>query len=139
MPLQTAIDDLVREAALMLSAEALVSDDERPAWTLRLADGLPFDIEHDDAQGRMVIVCPVGEAAPAARERLYERLLQYNFLWHDTGGLRMALSGTPGRVVLMLELPLPGLAPARLCAVLANMGEIRQSWHDILEAAAAVS
>ena len=126
------IAGLVAEAALMLGNSEAIADANRPAWFVTLEGDCVFDIEYDDAQARVVVTSVVAEVPAAARQHVYEMLLQYNYLWTDTGGLRMALAGTPGPVVMMVEMAVPGLAPAWLCRVLTNMRNALHAWRQAL-------
>lgn len=111
----------------------------RDAWFVELGDGSAFDIEYDGRCHRFVICVSICEVPDQARLQIYEALLQYNFLWPQSGGLRMAIDGTPGQVVMLLDLPLTSLESSRLALALENMADIQRSWREIIPLAGLAS
>jgi hypothetical protein len=88
--------------------------------------------EYDEPGARLVLTGTVGAVAEHARARAYEALLQYTYIWPEHGGVRAALDGPQGMVVLMLELPLAGLEISRLSSVLQNFRGVIEGWRGIL-------
>lgn len=121
------------EAAARLRLNFLQTSDNEDAWRLTFTDGSVFDVEYDHAVHRIIIQGEVGEVADSARMRIYEILLQYNYLWSYTGGIRMALDGMPGQVVVMFELPAADLEVSRVSSALSNLVEIKRAWREILQ------
>jgi hypothetical protein len=106
---------------------------ETHAWHIALDESSGLDIEYDDAQDRFVITADVGKVAPSTRLASYGILLQYNHLWSETGGVRMALDGSTDQVLAMLDAPLAQLDASRFAAVLASMASVRRTWAQVLE------
>lgn len=127
-----AVDCLVREAAALAGPAPVSAYDDRAAWLVDLDGESLFDLEYDAVQGRMVIAGGICDVPEAARPAVYQALLQYNYIWTETGGLRMALDGMPGQAVLMHELAVQGLGPQRLCEVLGNMARVQRAWRTLL-------
>ncbi len=126
------VHHLVAETAGMLQAGRVKACEERDAWLLALDGETMLDIEFDSVEDRLIITGDVCEVAEPARPLVYEMLLQYNYLWTETGGVRMALGGGPGNVVMMFELPAVGLQPSRLCHALNNMAHSQRAWQHVL-------
>lgn len=124
------------EAADRLRINFLVTSDNEDAWRLTFSNGSAFDVAYDHDASRIVITGDVGEVTDSGRTRLYEMLLQYNYLWTYTGGARMALDGTPGRVMVMFELGAAGLEVSSVCRALSNLVEIRNAWREVIESSA---
>jgi hypothetical protein len=128
-----AIHQVMREIGPVLDLMQVSAYGERDAWLVAFGGGAVFDIEYDAGLNRLVMTGVIGEVAEHARSRVYEVLLQYNYVWTETGGVRMALDGTPGRVVMMFELPAAEVHLALLGEVLMNMAQVRNTWRHILQ------
>jgi len=70
----------------------------------------------------------LGAPSESMQLSVYETLLCYNLLWKDTGGVKMALSGPGGELVLLYELFVSELALNELQTVLSNFVSIAQVW-----------
>jgi hypothetical protein len=132
------IQELLCEAASLLGVGSLTAYDSAPAWRLA-RDGTDFRVEHDPEHDSIVISAAVGAVADAARTRTYQMLLQYNNLWPQTGGVRMALDGPQRTVVMILELGTACLSAARLARVISNMAGVHAGWRDLLQLSAATA
>ena len=91
-----------------------------------------FDAVHEPGVNRILLVLGVVRLDATAPAVNYERLLRYNYFLRESGGLRMALDGTPGRVVLMLELAADTADASQLAAVMRDLLPIRKAWIEIL-------
>jgi len=58
--------------------------------------------------------------------------LRYNYLWTEHGGVRAALDGSPGNVVLMIETPGSGLEISKLCNILQGFRAAVEGWRGVL-------
>ncbi len=133
MSSRQTVQALIAETAPLLELASVTAYDDRDAWLLAFDDETMLDIEHDAVEDRLVIAGGIWVVADAARLAVYEMLLQYNYLWTETGGLRMALDGLPGQVVLMFELPVSGIGASRLSRVLDKMAGIQRTWRQALQ------
>jgi hypothetical protein len=131
-----AMQDMVVEGALLLGAGCEPEADGVAAWTIPLTRQTSIYVEHDTSEAQLVLSCTVAEVPVAARARVYEMLLQFNALWSETGGLRMALAGTPSPVVLIGSVPTLDLAPARLGMAMSHIVDVALTWRSIVDAAA---
>jgi len=104
-------------------------------WVLRFADR---DVEASfvEAEQRLVFTVSIGKP-PAGRElAVYKALLNYNFIWRDTGSVRMALDGLDEELVMLADLVGAGISAAAIAAVAVNMAGRAAVWAAILEAGA---
>ena len=92
----------------------------------------PF-AEHQPDDGRLWLSTEVCEP-PGERLALYELILQYNARWKETGGVRLALDGPEGSVVLAYDMPLAGLDLPRLQTVIRNFRDTLDGWRKIVAA-----
>ena len=112
-------------------AEVLEFDDQN-LWTLEYGAELLVEAVYDETLNRLVLSAEIGQPRGENRSGLYETLLQFNYLWEQTGGVRLALDGTGGNVVQLFELSAVELDLATLLSVLANFVENIDTWRQII-------
>src|SRR3569832_52670 len=93
-----------------------------------------FDAVHEPGVNRILLVLAVVRLDGPAPAVNYERLLRYNYFLREAGGLRVALDGAPGRVVLMLDLAADTADASQLAAVMRDLLPVRNAWIEILRA-----
>lgn len=125
---------LVCEAAEGLNLQQLVEETDRIAWLLQFDDETAIDVEYNLEDDHLVLTSAVWEVVGVQREAIYELLLQFNYLWTETGGVRMALDGMPGQVVMLFDVPDPATGATQLRRVLGNITKLQKSWRQILSA-----
>ena len=101
---------------------------EEPSWAIQFSDETIVIIEPAEDPERMVLSAELGSASDTLQLPIYETLLCYNLLWKDTGGVKMALSGPGGELVLLYELFSANLTLNELQTVLSNFVSIAQIW-----------
>lgn len=71
------------------------------------------------------------EAGPSKLDcaELYGMLLTYNFLWHSTGGVRMALDSPGENVVMLLDLFGLDLELPNLAGILHQFNQLADNWR----------
>ena len=127
------LDRLVSEAGPL--DESIIACLRTPdgAHAVRFED---FDVlvENDEARDCLVLSSEVGAPSASRAASVYETLLCYNLLWRETGGLKLALTGRGGSVVLLVEIA-AGQADARTLATVAvNLAERARIWRAYFEA-----
>lgn len=132
MPSQQAIHDLMAQIGPVLDLAKVTEFSEEASWHLAFDADIGMDIEYDPDGERVMITGGIA-AEPTNREKVYEALLHYNYLWTEHGGVRAALDGLPGHLVLMLEVPISRLEMSYLCAVLQNFRTVIEGWQVILK------
>jgi hypothetical protein len=125
------IEQCLNEAAHSLGVP-LARRDEPHTWWLAFDTATLLDVEYHAGPQRVVIQGDIGQVAPDARLRLYEIFLEYNYLWPETGGVRMALDGAGNTAVMLADLHASELETSKLCSVLRNMADIQRAWRQIL-------
>ena len=122
------IQDLISQIGPVFPDIDAVIQTEDPSWAIQFVDELVVMIEHLEHPDRMVFSSEIGTVADDQELPVYEALLCYNLLWKDTGGVKMALSGPGGELVLLYELFVSDLSLNELQTVLANFVSIAQVW-----------
>ncbi len=97
-------------------------------WAVQFSDESIVMLEWVEGPDRVVLTSLLGAPSESMQLSVYETLLCYNLLWKDTGGVKMALSGPGGELVVIYELFSTELTLNELQTVLTNFVSIAQIW-----------
>ena len=111
----------------MPEVEAVIQSEEKN-WAIQFEDQSIVMLEWAESPDRVVLTAMLGIPSETMQLSVYETLLCYNLLWKDTGGVKMALSGPGGELVLLYELFTTNLNRNELQTVLINFVSIAQVW-----------
>ena len=111
----------------MPAIEAVIQSEEKN-WAIQFEDQSITTLEWADKPDRIVLSAMLGIPSESMQLSVYETLLCYNLLWKDTGGVKMALAGPSGELMLLYELFVAELNLSELQIVLANFTSIAQVW-----------
>ena len=111
----------------MAEIEAVIQSEEKN-WAIQFEDQSIVMLEWAENPDRVVLTAMLGVPSETMQLSVYETLLCYNLLWKDTGGVKMALSGPGGELVLLYELFASNLNRNELQTVLINFVSISQVW-----------
>ena len=111
----------------MPEIEAVIQNEEKN-WAIQFEDQSIITLEWSEKPERVVLTSLLGIPSESMQLSVYETLLCYNLLWKDTGGVKMALSGPGGELVLLYELFVSHLSLNELQTVLSNFVSIAQVW-----------
>lgn len=111
----------------MPEIEAVIQSEEKN-WAIQFEDQSIVMLEWAENPDRVVLTAMLGVPSDSMQLSVYETLLCYNLLWKDTGGVKMALSGPGGELVLLYELFASNLNRSELQTVLINFVSISQVW-----------
>lgn len=109
--------------------DAVLQQDETN-WVLMLEDESAIIIEWASNPSRLVLSANLGRPNEGSQLTIYETLLSYNLLWQDTGGVRMAIDGPQGEVMLIYDLCDDHLTLGELQTVVLNLANIAEIWRD---------
>ncbi len=107
--------------------EAVIQS-EATNWAVQFDDGSIVLLEWAAKPDRIVLTTMLGKPSETMQLSVYETLLCYNLLWKDTGGVKMALSGPDGELILLYELFAADLSLNEFQTVLSNFVSIAQVW-----------
>lgn len=105
-----------------------VIQSEDTNWAIQFNDQSIVMLEWVNSPDRVVLTSMLGVPSESMQLTVYETLLCYNLLWKDTGGVKMALSGPGGELVVIYELFAADLTLSELQTVLTNFVSIAQIW-----------
>ncbi len=107
-----------------------VIQNEETQWAIQFDDRSIVMLEWAEKPDRVALTAILGKPSERMQLSVYETLLCYNLLWKDTGGVKMALSGPGGELVLLYELFFTDeLNLSGLQTVLTNFASIAQVWN----------
>ncbi len=108
--------------------EAVIQSEETH-WAIQFDDQSIVMLEWAEKPDRVVLTAMLGTPTESMQLSVYETLLCYNLLWKDTGGVKMALSGPDGELILLYELFFTeDLNLSGLQTILTNFVSIMQVW-----------
>ena len=107
--------------------EAVIQSEDKN-WAIQFSDQAIVMLEWAENPDRVVLTSLLGAPSESMQLSGYETLLCYNLLWKDTGGVKMALSGPGGDLVVIYELFSVDLTLGELQTVLTNFVSIAQIW-----------
>lgn len=109
--------------------DAILQTDDT-TWAVQFDDDRAILIEWADDPRRLVLSAILGRASSATQIAVYETLLSYNLLWKETGGVRMALDGPEGDVMLIYDLYEDQLTESELRTVMVNFADLAALWTE---------
>ncbi len=107
--------------------QAVIQSEDKN-WAIQFSDQSIVMLEWVADPDRVVLTSILGVPSESMQLSVYETLLCYNLLWKDTGGVKMALSGPGGELVVIYELFSTDLMLNDLQTVLTNFVSISQIW-----------
>lgn len=119
---------MMEEIGPSLSDIQTVIQSEDRNWAVQFSDDSIVMLEWVEGPDRVVLTSLLGAPSESMQLSVYETLLCYNLLWKDTGGVKMALSGPGGELVVIYELFSTDLTLNELQTVLTNFVSIAQIW-----------
>lgn len=105
-----------------------VIQSEQENWAIQFEDQTIVTLEWAEKPDRVVLSAMLGIPSESMQLSVYETLLCYNLLWKDTGGVKMALAGPNGELMLLYELYVSDLMLNEMQTVLSNFVSIAQVW-----------
>jgi hypothetical protein len=118
--------------------DAILQEDEK-SWLLVFADEKSVYVEWAANPERLVLSTGLGKPVEGSELQVYETLLSYNLLWQDTGGVRMAIDGPQGEIMLIYDLFDDQLSLSELQTVVLNISNIAGIWRDYVGKDSSVS
>lgn len=126
------VHNLMLEIGPALELMEVTEFDEENLWVLVRDEATVIEVDYDDVQKRIMLSTEIGQPDEARRKNIYEMLLQANYLWQETGGLRIGLDGPGGNVVQMFGASVTDLHLGQLKTILTNFIDSAKAWHEII-------
>jgi hypothetical protein len=123
---------LITGLGSVLPHDVALSEVEEFLWTVQFADGSSLSIRQADTPERLVLSASLGRAPGEKQFALYEVLLCYNLLWHETGGVRIGMDGPHGELVLVYDFFTYSPSASILRTVVLNVGDLARTWRSYI-------
>ena len=127
------VNALLNQLGPVLDPLAIEASEAHQSWGIALEDDVNVLVQFDAQKGCLLLSCELGAPSDGDRTGLYELLLQTNYHWDATGGLRLALNAPGGEVVLAYELPVADLDVPRLSATVTSFAAAAKAWRKIIQ------
>lgn len=126
---------LLAEVAPVLDLDAVVqhADDHGTSWDIVFDSTLLVEAFFDEPGEKLVLTTDIGVPLEENAARMHRLLLQYNYLWRDTSGTRMALEEPGGNAVMIYDVPLAGLDAVLLRNILQNYAAAARAWITLIK------
>ena len=114
-----------------LDLDEVTEFEEDNFWVLAFGNDLVVEATYAEEENRIYLAASLGKPVEDRQAEFYKLLLQYNYLWEETGGARMALDSTEGEAYLIIDLPAELELP-EFQACLENLRATVPSWRTLL-------
>ena len=123
---------MLGEAGPAAGAQQINVNGDLSYWQVVFDSQTVFEVEFDPVLDRLVMTSHIANLRSVRRQQMCELLLQMNYAWRETGGVRMALDPRTDSVVMMFEMPIASLQAQQLRASFANLLVKHRSWRQIV-------
>lgn len=124
------IENLMTEIGPLLDLQEVLQSTETLTWNLVWDDGLEVVAEYDEEDERVTFATVIGTVPEQGVEALALMFLQFNGLWHQTGGVRIGVE--ENAFIQLYDLSALNLDASALYTVLNNFTAKARSWTAIL-------
>ena len=126
------VQNLMQEIGPHLQLAEVTEFTEAAHWILIVNDDTVVYASYDSEVDQLVLSADVATPPTEHLFNLYERLLQFNDQWHETGGLRFSIDAPEGMVCQILSLPMSATDLHKLAIVFTNFIEQLRLWRDMI-------
>ena len=118
------------ELGALIDAKSIIKLDDNH-WKIVSTRGQEVDVVHTPDSHKLTFESSMGIHAAMQKDALYSLLLEYNYCWRDTGGIRMAMDN--GNLIQLFDLFTQELSVNVLVDVLRRFVERLSVWRTILD------
>ncbi len=112
--------------------ETVIQNEDRD-WAIQFEDQTIVTLEWADNPDKVVLSTILGKPTQKNQLSVYETLPCYNLLWRDTGGVKMALGGPEGVILLIYEMYMQETNLNEFKTVLLNFLNIAKVWEVFIQ------
>lgn len=111
--------------------KSVVFNEKDVSWVFRLEGDGEVTAAYEARSGLITFAAKLGEAAGSNASKIHRMLLQFSFLWRETGGFYAALDEreTP---MMMFSCNLSSLEPGTLGGLLNGFNRQQAAWSEII-------
>lgn len=127
------IEILMQGIGPVLDPLAIDFLEEAQAWAVAMEEDLAVLIQFDERKNCLVLTTDLGLPPAGDRTALYEILMQLNYHWETTGGVRMAVDEAGGNVIQIYEISAENIDFSRLAGTLSTFSEMASAWRRVVQ------
>lgn len=124
------INLLLSELGPSLDLNRITNHDDQ-IWTLIFDDEQEIDIQYLESQETLLISSAMTVDERDNEQQLFKLLLEYNFLYKDTGGVQFALNPGNSDVILQVSTQL-NVDISQLANLILQLKELTISWSEFI-------
>ncbi len=128
------IQQLMAEIGPCLEVQAVLQDADGQHWSIEYDSEIEIEMSYDELQNKLTLAADIGKPCREWETHTYAMLLQYNALWPETSGMRIALSEMHGELVQLFDLFVVDLDIQTLQTVVVNFYERAVIWRKVMTA-----
>ena len=126
------LQKLMSEIGPLVDGIEAIDQEGDDFWLFAFGDDMVVQIQHDEQAHKLVLFTDLGIPDEEHRLAIYEELLSFNYLWSETGGVRMAIEAPNGTVSQILDLFTLDLDASTLSTVLQGFCEKAEYWRGFI-------
>ena len=126
------LQSLMAEIGPLIDGIEAIDQEGDDYWLFAFGEQTLLQIQYDAQARKLVLFTELGAPAEENRLALYEALLSFNYLWNETGGLRMAIDGPGGSASMVLDLFVLDLDVSTLATVTENFLDTAVYWRGFM-------
>lgn len=127
------LDQLLNEMGEILNPHSIRGQGTDLRWVMELDSDSVLLFEVSEARQIMTISATIGLMSDFRREQNFQRMLSYNSMIDETGGVRLALEELGEEAVLMIDVAMSVLEPRALATICRNLADLAITWRPILQ------
>lgn len=110
----------------------IVQQLEADSWHVLLDENLGIDLDYLEDQEKLVLSVELGSPPPDKLAATYAFLLHYNFIWLQTGCLKMGLDASNGSISMTFEANASALDLNNLQSLLTEFAQKALVWRELI-------
>ena len=126
------VQKLMSEVGPLVDRIESIQQGDDDHWVIGIADDLLLTVDFADESRKLVFSVELARPDGEHLQEAYEVLLTANALWRETDGVRLALNGPGGHVVLLYDLFILDLDVGTLATVIENLAGKAETWREVL-------
>lgn len=127
------IESLMNEIGPAVDQIDSVDAFEGAEWELVLEGGGGIVVAYSEAARKLTFLTNLGQPEEEQRLAVYDTLLSYNGMWQETDGVRFALDGPDGAVLMLFDLFTTDLDAPTLKMVVESLIDRAAVWSAFLQ------
>ena len=126
------LQTLISEIGPLIDGIEAIDQEGEDYWLFSFGEDTVLQIQHDEEARKLVIFADLGVPSEEHQLPIYEAILSFNYLWSETGGVRMAIAGPGGAVSQVLDLFTLDLDGSTLGTVIENFLDKAMYWREFI-------